>query len=78
MEREPMEKRAGRPRTPSHILRFGTKGIIYNGEIYSFPSQKMREEVLKQIRKVEKGRSLYAEMDLKARLYKYSKGKFET
>lgn len=62
----------------SHIIRFGTKGLIYNGELYAFPSKKMREEVLKQIWKVEKGRSLYDEMDLKARLYKYSKGRCET
>ncbi|MEM3525291.1 MAG: hypothetical protein QW620_06285 [Thermoplasmata archaeon] len=74
-----MEKKSGTKHGHMlHIVRFGTKGLIYNGELYAFPNQKMREEVFRQIWKVEEGRSLYAEMDLKARLYKYSKGKLET
>ncbi|MCX8173362.1 MAG: hypothetical protein N3F63_01965 [Thermoplasmata archaeon] len=74
-----MEKKSGAKHGHMlHIVRVGTRGLIYNGELYAFPDQKTREMAFRQIWKIEEGRSLYAEMDLKARLYKYSRGKFGT
>ncbi|MGB9637001.1 MAG: hypothetical protein ACPL1Y_07115 [Thermoplasmata archaeon] len=61
----------------NHIMKLGERGLIYNGDIYSFPDRRMRDKVLREIAVVEQNSNLYAEMDLKARLYRFSKGKLE-
>lgn len=53
----------------------GSRNLIYDGELYSFPNKKIRDEVIKEIERLENSRSLYAEMDLKARIYKYLRGR---
>jgi hypothetical protein len=59
------------------LMRIGERYIAYNGDIYFFPNTRLREHFFNELVKINNNTSLYAEMDLKARLYKYARGRVE-